>query len=45
MNWNLNTEHYDVRFAHEEDIQNIYALLKTKGVVKHHPKSPMVVEA
>jgi ribosomal-protein-alanine N-acetyltransferase len=45
MNWNLNTEHYDVRFAHEEDIQNIYALLQTKGVVKHHPKSPMVVEA
>lgn len=45
MNWNLSTEHYDVRFAHEEDIQNIYALLSTKGVVKHHPKSPMVVEA
>jgi ribosomal-protein-alanine N-acetyltransferase len=45
MNWNLNTENYDVRFAHEEDIQNIYALLQTKGVVKHHPKSPMVVEA
>ena len=45
MNWNLSTEHYDVRFANEEDIQNIYALLSTKGVVKHHPKSPMVVEA
>jgi ribosomal-protein-alanine N-acetyltransferase len=45
MNWNFNTEHYDVRFAHEEDIQNIYALLQTKGVVKYHPKSPMVVEA
>lgn len=45
MNWNLNTEHYYVRFAHEEDIQNIYALLGSKGVVKHHPKSPMVVEA
>ena len=45
MNWNLNTEHYYVRFAHEDDIENIYALLSTKGVVKHHPKSPMVVEA
>jgi ribosomal-protein-alanine N-acetyltransferase len=45
MNWNLSSEHYDVRFAHEEDIQNIYALLSTKGVVRHHPKSPMVVEA
>jgi ribosomal-protein-alanine N-acetyltransferase len=45
MNWNLNTEHYYVRFAHEEDIPNIYALLSSKGVVKHHPKSPMVVEA
>ena len=45
MNWNLSTEHYYVRFAHEEDIQNIYSLLSTKGVVKHHPKSPMVVEA
>jgi len=45
MNWNLNTDHYEVRFAHEEDIPNIYALLSTKGVVKHHPKSPMVVEA
>ncbi len=45
MNWNLNTEHYDVRFAHEEDITNIYTLLSTKSVVKHHPKTPMVVEA
>lgn len=45
MNWNLNTEQYYVRFAHEEDIENIYSLLSTKGVVKHHPKSPMVVEA
>jgi ribosomal-protein-alanine N-acetyltransferase len=45
MNWNLDTEHYYVRFAHEEDITNIYTLLSTKGVVKHHPKSPMVVEA
>lgn len=45
MNWNLDTEHYYVRFADEEDITNIYTLLSTKGVVKHHPKSPMVVEA
>jgi ribosomal-protein-alanine N-acetyltransferase len=45
MNWNLNTEHYYVRFAHEEDIPNIYAILSSKGVVKHHPKNPMVVEA
>jgi ribosomal-protein-alanine N-acetyltransferase len=45
MNWNLNTEHYYVRFAHEEDIPNLYALLSTKGVVKYHPKNPMVVEA
>lgn len=45
MNWNLDTEHYYVRFAHEEDIPNIYALLSTKGVVKHVPKNPMVVEA
>ncbi len=45
MNWNLTTEHYYVRFAHEEDIPNIYALLGDKKVVKHHPKNPMVVEA
>jgi ribosomal-protein-alanine N-acetyltransferase len=45
MNWNLNTDHYSVRFAHEEDIPSIYALLSNKGVVKHHPKNPMVVEA
>ncbi|MEH6447623.1 MAG: GNAT family protein [Oleispira sp.] len=45
MNWNLNTEHYYVRFAHEEDIQNIYALLGANDVVKNHPKNPMVVEA
>ena len=45
MNWNLNTEHYYVRFAHEEDIQNIYALLGSNDVVKNHPKNPMVVEA
>lgn len=45
MNWNLMTEHYYVRFAHEEDIPNIYALLGDKKVVKHHPKNPMVVEA
>jgi ribosomal-protein-alanine N-acetyltransferase len=45
MNWNLNTEHYYVRFANEEDTPNIYALLGSKGVVKHHPKNPMVVEA
>lgn len=45
MNWNLNTEQFYVRFAHEEDIPNIYALLSTKGVVKHVPKNPMVVEA
>jgi ribosomal-protein-alanine N-acetyltransferase len=45
MNWNLNTEHYYVRFAHEEDIPNIYALLGSNDVVKNHPKNPMVVEA
>jgi ribosomal-protein-alanine N-acetyltransferase len=45
MNWNLNTEHYYVRFAHEEDIPNIYALLGSNEVVKNHPKNPMVVEA
>lgn len=45
MNWNLNTEHYYVRFAHEEDISNIYALLGAKDVVRNHPKNPMVVEA
>ena len=45
MNWNLETEHYFVRFAHEEDIPNIYTLLSTRSVVKHVPKNPMVVEA
>lgn len=45
MNWNLNTEHYYVRFSHEEDIPNIYALLSKDDVVKYHPKNPMVVEA
>jgi ribosomal-protein-alanine N-acetyltransferase len=45
MNWNLNTEHYYVRFADAEDIQNIYALLGSNDVVKNHPKNPMVVEA
>jgi len=45
MNWNLNTEHYYVRFSHEEDIPNIYGLLSTDSVVKYHPKNPMVVEA
>jgi len=45
MNWNLNTEHYYVRFSHEEDIPNIYGLLSTNSVVKYHPKNPMVVEA
>ena len=45
MNWNLSTEHYYVRFAHEEDIPNIYALLGSADVVKNHPKNPMVVEA
>lgn len=45
MNWNLSTEQYDVRFAHEEDIGNIFHLLSTKSVVKYHPKNPMVVEA
>jgi ribosomal-protein-alanine N-acetyltransferase len=45
MNWNLNTEHYYVRFANEDDIQNIYGLLSSNNVVKNHPKNPMVVEA
>ncbi|MFT4765035.1 MAG: ribosomal-protein-alanine N-acetyltransferase [Oleispira sp.] len=45
MNWNLETEQYFVRFAHEEDIPNIYALLGSNEVVKNHPKNPMVVEA
>lgn len=45
MNWNLSSEQFYVRFAHEEDIPNIYALLSSNDVVKHHPKNPMVVEA
>lgn len=45
MNWNLNTENYYVRFANEDDIQNIYGLLSSNNVVKNHPKNPMVVEA
>jgi ribosomal-protein-alanine N-acetyltransferase len=45
MNWNLKTEHYYVRFAHEEDVPNIYSLLGSKDVMKHYPKNPMVVEA
>lgn len=45
MNWNLTTQNYYVRFAHEEDIPNIYALLANKDVVQYHPKNPMVVEA
>jgi RimJ/RimL family protein N-acetyltransferase len=45
MNWNLETDHYYVRFAHEEDITNIYSLLSNNEVVKHVPKNPMVVEA
>lgn len=45
MNWNLNTEQFYIRFAHEEDIPNLYGLLSSKGVVKHIPKNPMVVEA
>jgi ribosomal-protein-alanine N-acetyltransferase len=45
MNWNLETEQYFVRFAHEEDIPSIYALLGSEEVVKNHPKNPMVVEA
>lgn len=45
MNWNLNTEHYYIRFANEDDIQNIYGLLSSNNVVKNHPKNPMVVEA
>lgn len=45
MNWNLTTEKYDVRFAHEEDIPSLFALLKTESVVKFHPKNAMVVEA
>lgn len=45
MNWNLETDHYYVRFAHEEDITNIYSLLSNNDVVKYVPKNPMVVEA
>jgi len=45
MNWNLETDHYYVRFAHEEDITNIYSLLSNNEVVQYVPKNPMVVEA
>lgn len=45
MNWNLETDHYYVRFAHEEDITNIYSLMSNNDAVKHIPKNPMVVEA
>lgn len=45
MNWNLMTDNYYIRFANEEDIPSIYALLSSKDVVKNHPKNPMTVEA
>lgn len=45
MNWNLDTENFYVRFPHEEDIPNIYALLSKTEVVEYVPKNPMVVEA
>lgn len=45
MNWNLETDQYYVRFAHEEDITNIYSLLSNNEVVQYVPKNPMVVEA
>lgn len=45
MNWNLETDRFYVRFSHEEDIPNIYALLSNNEVVKSVPKNPMVVEA
>lgn len=45
MNWNLETDRFYVRFSHEEDIPNIYALLGNKSVVENVPKNPMVVEA
>lgn len=45
MNWNLKTDHYYVRFAHENDMDCLYKLLSNKSVVKSIPKNPMVVEA
>lgn len=45
MNWNLETDRFYVRFSHEEDIPNIYALLGNSSVVECVPKNPMVVEA
>lgn len=45
MNWNLKTDHYYIRFAHENDMDCLYKLLSNETVVKSIPKNPMVVEA